>query len=69
MVLGMTGAIVAASPASASTSLKGWMLAQGEYDRFTAYYGKPIPVQWVNCDLPHRRPVELPKGRLMSAIG
>jgi hypothetical protein len=66
LLLGMTGALVAASPASASTSLKGWMLAQGEYDRFTAYYGKPIPVQWVTCSFyPAGNPSSCPKRRLI----
>lgn len=66
MLLGMTGALVTAGPASASTSLKGWMLAQGEYDRFKALYGKPIPVQWVTCSFyPAGDPSSCPKGRLI----
>jgi hypothetical protein len=48
-LLGVIGALVTASPASASTSLKGWMLSQGDYNEFNSYYGKPIPVQWVTC--------------------
>lgn len=51
-LLGMAGVLAANDPASASgavTSLRGWMLAQGEAQTFASYYGKPIPVQWVTC--------------------
>jgi hypothetical protein len=60
VLLGIAGAVAAAGPAGASstpTSLKGWMLAEGEAETFAKAYGKPIPVQWVSCaDYPKGNP-------------
>jgi hypothetical protein len=49
VLVGMAGALVAAGPAGASTSLKGWMLSQGDYNEFSSSYKSAIPVQWVTC--------------------
>jgi hypothetical protein len=60
VLLGMAGAVVATSPATAArtpTSLKGWLLAEGEAQKFAKAYGKPVPVQWVTCaDYPKDNP-------------
>jgi hypothetical protein len=55
--LAATGPAAAASSATTPTSLKGWLLAEGEAKTFAKAYGKPIPVQWVTCaDYPKNNP-------------